>query len=54
LHFNYFYANLEQYQMSNENDNLVKKNPPEISGGFAIITPSVKVKFYQKKYFLLS
>ena len=48
LHFNYFYANLEQYQMGNENDNLVKKNPPDISGGFKKITPSVKVKFYQK------
>jgi hypothetical protein len=34
--------------MGNENDNLVKKNPPEISGRFKIITPSVKVKNYQK------
>ena len=48
LHFYYFYANLRVYQMGNENDNLVKKNPPEISGRFKIITPSVKVKNYQK------
>jgi hypothetical protein len=34
--------------MGNENDNLVKKNPPEISGGLNIITPSVKVKLNQK------
>jgi hypothetical protein len=27
---------------------LLKKNPPDISGGFEIITPSVKVKFHQK------
>lgn len=37
--------------MGNENDNLVKRNPPENSGGFEIITPSVKVKFHQKQYF---
>lgn len=32
--------------MENENDNLVKRNPPETLGGFEIITPSVKVKFH--------
>jgi hypothetical protein len=30
--------------MGNENDNLVKKNPPEISGGY-IITPSIMLRF---------
>jgi hypothetical protein len=34
--------------MDIEIDNLVKKNPPEISSGLNIITPSVKVKFHQK------
>ena len=32
-----------------ENDNLVKKNPPEISGGY-IITPSIKIRFFLFQY----